>query len=298
MKVALCFFGMPPMKCNKNERVIKDLSLKLWKKNVIDPNNVDIFIHCWDKNDEEGLKDKYNPKKSIFEDHIVFDKNHPIKYDYEDGGGTTLNMFLSQAYSAKKSIELKRQFEKENGFIYDIVMMSRMDCLWFKSPDLKNLNPKKFYVSNWNQTRSGRDSDKPFGIKSNITTERRNYKKILDYWFISNSKYIDKFSQLYDFIPEWNTLLEKNIQQDIHKCWDLLEKRIFPKKLLKLYKRSGFSNHSLKKDFLEHLGLWDKVEFKYYEHHHHNLQRYFYRWKDYKRHKKLFTKSELNKLQR
>ena len=47
MKVALCFFGMPPMKCNKDERVIKDLSLKLWKKNVIDPNNVDIFIHCW-----------------------------------------------------------------------------------------------------------------------------------------------------------------------------------------------------------------------------------------------------------
>ena len=136
-KVALCFFGMPPSKCNKHIKVKTDFSSYLWNKNVIIPNNVDVFIHCWGKEDEDGLRDAYNPKKSIFEDNIVFDKDHPMKYDYKDGGGTVLNMFLSQAYSAKKSIELKQQFEKENSFKYDLVMMSRIDCLWFTDPDFE-----------------------------------------------------------------------------------------------------------------------------------------------------------------
>ena len=44
---------------------------------------------------------------------------------------------------------------------------------------------------------------------NNITTTERNYRKILDYWFISSSKYIDDFSNLFDFIPNYIKYADK-----------------------------------------------------------------------------------------
>ena len=106
-KIAVCLFGMPPSKCNKHINVVKDISFTCWEKNIIKKNNPDFFIHCWGKDDPDKLDSKFKPKIIKFENNIVFDKDGLRPYDYDDGGGTVINMFKSQAYSAKKSIELK-----------------------------------------------------------------------------------------------------------------------------------------------------------------------------------------------
>ena len=251
-KHALCLFGLPPMECNKHIKVLKDFSESCWKKNVLNINNIDIFIHAWGNSDTEKLEKKYNPVRIKIEKSIMFDNEDPRKYDYPNC--TTTNMFYSQAYSAKKSIELKKEYEKNKGFKYNIVMMSRIDCLWLNKVIFNELNPNTFYVSNWNQQRKGTGiSD--LGSKSNITTISRSYRKILDYWFISGSENIDTFGNLFDYIPEW---IEKN-------------------------KKTKMSNHTLKKDFLVHTGLWNHVSFKFFEHYDHNVQRYFYKFKDHKK---------------
>ena len=71
-------------------------------------------------------------------------------------------------------------------------------------------------------------------------------------------EYIDKFSGLYDFIPKWVENLENS------RC--LKPEYRTPERqteLLRRYRGAGFSNHVLKKDFLVHLGIWDKVKFKF-----------------------------------
>lgn len=256
-RIAICFFGMPPSLCNKHIKVEEDLSERCWHENIINLNSPDIFIHSWCSDDPDKLVEKYRPKLSMFQDNIVFDNIGHRKYDYDDGGGTVKNMFLSQAFSAQQAINLKSQYEKEKCFKYDLVMISRIDCLWLKPQKLDNLNNEYFYVSNWNQARKGKSIIQPLGDRSNFTTENRNFRKILDYWFISNSDNIDTFGRLFEYIPAW---LSKN---------DELTVKI--------------SNHSLKTDFLKDSGLWQKVKFYGYEHYDHNIQRYFYQFNDHKR---------------
>lgn len=251
-KHALCLFGLPPMECNKHIKVSKDFSETCWKKNVLNLNNIDVFIHTWGESDTEKLGQKYSPAGMKVEKSVIFDSEDPRKYDYPEC--TVTNMFYSQAYSAKKSIELKKEHEKNTESKYDMVMMSRIDCLWLNKVIFDELDPDIFYVSNWNQRRAGSDPS-GLGDRSNITTVSRNYRKILDYWFISGTDNIDTFGNLFDYIPEW---IEKN-------------------------KGTKMSNHTLKKDFLVQSGLWDHVSFKFFEHHDHNVQRYFYQFRDHKR---------------
>ena len=244
MRIALCFFGLPPMMCNKHVQIKKDLSHYCWTKNFIEINKPDIFIHCWDKKDNEGLITKYSPKLHVFENTRLFDTQGERNYDYPNC--TTNNMFLSQAYSARESVRLKHKYEKYYAFKYDLVVMSRIDMLWLRPINIKNLDSKYFYIPNWNQ----RNKKINGTYLNNITTIERNYRKILDYWFISKSEYINYFANLFDFIPEYIKHAEK------HKIKS--------------------SNHSLKKDYLVKIGLWDKVKYLFYEGYDFNVQRYFY----------------------
>ena len=75
-KYALCFFGLPPMKCNKHIEVTEDYSQKCWKNHIIEPNPIDIFIHTWGSHDEESLDKAYNPKDITIEEPIEFENAH------------------------------------------------------------------------------------------------------------------------------------------------------------------------------------------------------------------------------
>jgi len=82
-----------------------------------------------------------------------------------------------------KSIELKKQYEQENNFVYDFVMISRFDCFYRTHVDFSSLEADRFYASSWFKPRS----DTGF----------------LDYWFISNSMNMNKFGDLYHKVDEY-----------------------------------------------------------------------------------------------
>ena len=140
----------------------------------------------------------FNPINSIFEEQKFF--NDEIKefskYDIysKNTSPNQGDIFktLSFLYSRMKSIELKRNYEKDNNFIYDCVLTTRFDVGHQngganKTSHLKfdrNLDMKYVYQAYWNQTNAGAS----------------------DHWFYSNSKNMDIIGNLYycinDYIKE------------------------------------------------------------------------------------------------
>ena len=105
---------------------------------------IDFFCHSWNEDLEDSLVEIYNPK-SIQTENNNFYIN---EIEQNNGIGDKFSL-ISQALSTKKSIELKEQYEKENNFEYDIVILYRYDVLIWKKMDLNdyNLNEENIYVN-------------------------------------------------------------------------------------------------------------------------------------------------------
>ena len=185
MKIALCFYGCVPMDTIRNSAVGKinyDVSIKHWIKNVIKPNNVDIFIHAWTKDDGKDYINEYKPKKYLFEPP----KSFPVrrKQKIHDYNKCNDEIMKSVHYSLKKSIDMKTEYENEHNFKYDLVMISRMDIIWFKELILSTFDPQYINLSPWNFV----------DLSKNC---RRMGDIILDYFIITGTDIANKISNLY-----------------------------------------------------------------------------------------------------
>jgi len=188
-KVALCLYGLVGGKIGKGSKggsVDYMIAYEHYKKHIFDKNNVDVFIHSWSTNFENELKEIYMPQRSLFQKQkrfTLFDRrNNDQKH-----------RSYSRWYSSKKTIELKREYEIENGFVYDWVMVSRLDMAFFTDVIFDSYDPNYFYASHWNAA--------PGRISKEHPGDRENYNEgtgFLDFWFFSNSEMMDKFSTLYD----------------------------------------------------------------------------------------------------
>jgi hypothetical protein len=206
MKIALCISGQP--------REIS-LALEQLKNNVIIPNDIkDIFIHTWYHPDydnkpfdsaqpaqEDGRLGKWkpntdkiiletlNPKKYIFESPNEFD-------EYKDLPGqpsAIQNKMVSIFYSIWKANELKKQFEEENNFKYDIVVRVRFD-LFYNHP----IFLEKFMINNINngiflshKFQHDRQNDS-YPISTGGT-----YSSMADTFAFGSSKNMDLFCSVY-----------------------------------------------------------------------------------------------------
>jgi hypothetical protein len=178
MKIAVCLQGLSSGKNHIGHEVKFTNSYKYLKQNILDNNSVDIFLHTWneDLNTIDEITNIYKPISSIFEKQIIFDEN------------TKLHITKSRWYSHMKSVELKQQYEKENNIIYDFVVVTRFDNCFFIPFSFSEYDSNCFYSSNW---------DYP-----------HNLIGFLDYWFLADSKTMDKFSNLYDKIDDYLTYIE------------------------------------------------------------------------------------------
>ena len=130
MKIALCLQGLSSGWNDKGNEVNFTKSYDYLKQNILDKNDVDIFIHTWnddtDKMDE--IKKIYNPVSSIFEKQIIFAE--PIAPKGALSNETNkVHSIKSRWYSHMKSVELKQKYEIENNITYDFVLVSRFDRL-------------------------------------------------------------------------------------------------------------------------------------------------------------------------
>lgn len=141
-RIAVCFSGQPRTwrKC-----------IESWKENLFAHLDVDVFCHVWDFNTQpncisvgmnvpnlevqpgeiDELLDALKPKKSLVESRKEFRALSPTQF-------ITVPSFLSQYYGIMQAARLKKQYEIENDFQYDIVVKMRYDA-YFKAPVFQEL---------------------------------------------------------------------------------------------------------------------------------------------------------------
>jgi hypothetical protein len=190
MKIALCLYGY------FNNREDSSAGMKGYqyiKDTILKYPNVDVFVHSWDLENENKIKELYKPKLSVFEKQVDYEALAKTKGVYQknidkdfDRNNTiyfqcTIQASLSFFSSRAMSIILKNSYENGNEFEYDVVITARFD-LGHRSKmhrgynvSQMNFNPnadmKYLYSSMWVQLNAG----------------------YADQWFYSNSKNMNSF---------------------------------------------------------------------------------------------------------
>jgi hypothetical protein len=149
-RIAVCLCGQ-----SRTWNYCKENIKNFYDNSFADSNNieVDYFIHTWDINtwrypnqhhhhfhDEpfteyEDLCNFFNPKKFEIENHESFIEKRNVLYP-----NVQYITWESLYHSIKKCILLKRNYELENNFEYDIVIKARFDCFY---------NPKSRFVTQY-----------------------------------------------------------------------------------------------------------------------------------------------------
>ena len=195
MKIALCLQGtVGNVYTNKKDYEYKKnvdyrIGLEHYQKHLFKHNDIDVFIHCWNKEYESQMVNDYKPKSYLFEDQIDFNLE-----------SKRLNYIKSRWFSQKKVLQLKKEYEQENQLKYDYVMVSRIDQAFLSDLIFKNYDPNKFWAPNDQETKE----------KSSQT------EIFLDYFFFSNSSNMDKFSTLYDNLDNIREWKQNNLGKDLN----------------------------------------------------------------------------------
>lgn len=148
-RIAICFSGQPRTWRN---------CVKTWKENLFPDYDVDVFCHIWDFNTLPNsitvgsLPNEVKVEQSELDELLAVLK--PKKFKIESSkefttvdsgqrvldpsmtqfnGGTKIPSFRSQYYGIMQAARLKRQYEIENDFQYDIVVRMRYDA-FFTNP--------------------------------------------------------------------------------------------------------------------------------------------------------------------
>ena len=185
MKIAFCLHGnVGCLYTNKgafkwSEDVDYRIGYSHFKKHIFDNNpQVDVFIHSWSKQYEDGINKLYKPKNSIFETQKEFNATGRDKI-----GTLRKKVTLSRWYSARESIRLKKEYEEKNNFKYDYVVSIRFDLLFLKDLNFSSLTDTSLLYVPFNDNYMSHNP------------------RIVDYFFFSNSENMDLFiGGLYDFI--------------------------------------------------------------------------------------------------
>ena len=176
MRVALCLHGVVGhLYTNKPDRIWTEdvdyrIGLEHYRRHLFAVNDrVDVFIHSWSTQYAERLTRDYQPRRQIFETQIDFKQDT-----------LPLNFLKSRWYSTQAVVELKKQYEQDQGFTYDWVMLSRFDLALLRDLDFKKYDRNIFYAARHGAI----DGQKNDGW--------------CDLFFFANSTDIDRFASLYD----------------------------------------------------------------------------------------------------
>lgn len=128
MKIAVCISGQSRTWFTAKDNI----------KNFF--GDVDYFIHTWDINTYNNYKgpNKYEPinyKTSQLEKINIINNFEPKLYEFEkfenlknnNNNNNTYSSWYPMYYSFMKSVWLKRKYELEHDFVYDIVIKARFD---------------------------------------------------------------------------------------------------------------------------------------------------------------------------
>jgi hypothetical protein len=205
MKIALCIAGQP-------RNLVRNVPYLI--ENLIKPNNIsDIFIHTWyDKSLDGSPFDSAQPHLDnrlgtyLPESDLFLIKNlNPKKIECElpknfDEFSNLNNLptaiqkrLASNFYSVWKCNQLKKEYETEHNFVYDVVIKTRVDLEYYGHVEIDKLvdkfNPNTAYVPRIYQEMRQTDS---YPISSGGF-----YSSLSDTFAFGDSDSIDKFCSVY-----------------------------------------------------------------------------------------------------
>ena len=229
MRIAVCFSGQIRTwrECYESwEKLLNTLKSdpKLQKHDI----QVDYFVHTWDLHtipphlwannenlsvreicdmrldvDKEELNEVLgilSPKRYTIDNIDILNTRSFIvnekSIQYGNDGNCLLTWAAPQLYSIMKAGVLKRQYEIENNFEYDVCMKFRFDML-LSTEDITQIVEKL---------------SEPIQDHTIYSMHSKNiaefpYQIIGDIWFMSNSITYDLLTSFYDFLP----FIQKNI---------------------------------------------------------------------------------------
>jgi len=158
---------------------------KFLKKYVLDNNDVDVFVFSWQVDKLEEFKKYLNPKKIKVIPQIDFE----IPKHLKGKNDKRVTAHYSRWYGFKEVMKLKKEYEKENDFKYDLVVNARFDLCYNKPFDFCCLPTNQFHIPI--------HPNKPTYGWPNENSE------ILDHIFASSSENMDNYSSLFSFLSEY-----------------------------------------------------------------------------------------------
>ena len=93
--------------------------------------------------------------------------------------------------STYKSIQLMKNYSELNSFEYDFVLLSRLDLLFFREFNLKELDPNSIYASFWNNVSWPKPMQPKYDLSNN-----HNGKGLLDLWFLGSQRIMVSFAEI------------------------------------------------------------------------------------------------------
>ncbi len=233
MRIALCLNGMASHpgkkivggqmwngKTGKRTPVGWEKGLEHYQKHLFAHNDIDVFIHTPSIGCRHELMDAYSPKSAIFEEDPTFNiEGAMVDKDYPDGITSKTQITIARWYSIQRCLQLKKRYEEENGFKYDMVMIGRFDVAWMVDVHFDQFDPNHFYASNWCVMKlpnghairhedwflNGWNKKKNENLQHTHTgyPHTPHYPALADYWFFGGSEMMDKFGDLYDNVGRY-----------------------------------------------------------------------------------------------
>ena len=237
MRIALCISGQPRNIDRGIENILQNMKF-----------DFDVFMHTWwdkDSNKEtfkkilyDGSKDEvsspmdndwishlyksFDVKKMAIEEQIQLKvpkvlEDRKLKFSHTFG-------ICSSLYSVYKCNELKRQYESENGFVYDWVIRTRSDFGMLDELNIDSFDNSVIYAPNDNSHRYGFNDQFAVGSSKNMDVYCDAYPKMEE---IINSHKTDIFTAPYCTQPGnvgHEQIVQRNLENNEIK-FELIELR-------------------------------------------------------------------------
>lgn len=197
-RVAVCFSGQSRTWKNAVENILNYFDVKV-NYNTNQRVKVDFFIHTWDvnsyrENDSLSREKSTNYKLPAETESEIKAAFSPVSMEYENFDKKKFsNAWSPLFYSFMKSVFLKRKYEIENEFVYDLVIKSRFDLNFSMHEENKfGAITNKFYIH----------PTQPLIAYSSLQyfprfTREFNYVSFDDIFFYADSPTMDIISNAY-----------------------------------------------------------------------------------------------------
>ena len=268
MRIALCFHGFL---INSGGKAALFMSERYIKKNIFSKGDVDVFFHSWDQDpDIKSLGNElYDFTKVIYEEPKKFEEElKKVDQSWFDEGfqrnltgykGNSIFQSLSFLYSRKQAVQLKKEYEKENNFKYDVVILARPD-IGTRGKE----HPQKYYVTNIN---FNPNLEMNYVYAADWDQHNWGYP---DHWFYSSSENMDLVASAYDKVVEYYQP-DSEYTKSVTTGWiDSNKDNEFSNEIYKKEKSTNLvcfpkwhciDNHKLYKWFFYDVGLYSKTKF-------------------------------------